>query len=444
MKKLKSYLLTVLLLNVTSWVSASSLFPRVNTSEGENLERAETYKVRDPFYALDDPSVNRATSEHFQIIWGNGDTTGTVNSAFVQGNLKNLETIRSFYIDVIGLGDIGDTRNPSLSGPYKSNVYIALTGLDKVNDGWAYVFTDGDGCAYQVMMPGAMRVDPPSWVVPHELAHAVVFHNRGIVPFVWGESVANYLRNEYLYSDYYKYGETVYGPASDFFPAFLLNPQSHFPSGKNWYDIWLIFSYISENPDNIAGLGHQALVNIITYKQERPTFFATISEVTGVSIKDILGGLSRRLVTMDFKAKKYYLEHLDSFLKVPGHSSDVYTTLQSGSDGWMVVPNNRAPQQAGHNIVPLGVYRGKTSITVNFQGTSTVPGADWRVSIVTVTSNRSSRYSSMWNNGPNTMNLQGDEKAIYLVVIATPSNMVFLDLEENGNTFPYKIQVTTQ
>ena len=42
------------------------------------------------------------------------------------------------------------------------------------------------------------------------------------------------------------------------------------------------------------------------------------------------------------------------------------------------------------------------------------------------------------------MNLQGNEKAIYLVVVATPSNMVFLDLEENGITFPYKIQVTTQ
>ncbi|UJR18283.1 hypothetical protein I4U23_005186 [Adineta vaga] len=395
MKILKSYLLIVLLLNITSWVSATSLFSRVKTSKGENFKKAVTYESRDLFYALDDPSVNRATSEHFQIIWGNNDTSGTVNLTLVEGNLKNLEGIRSFYIDVLGFGDIGYAGKPSLTGLYKSNLYIALIGLEKIYDGWAYVGTDSDGCAYQVMMPGALHVNPPSWVPPHELGHVFVFHNRGAVPYVWGESVANYLRHEYLGSDYYSFGGTVYVPDAYFFPAYLLSRESHFPSG----------------------LGHQALLNIFTSKLRTPTYFDTISNVTGVSIKEIL---------------------------VPGHSEKTYTTLTNASDGWMVVPDDKAPQQAGHNVIPLGSFPNKSSITVNFQGTSTATGADWRVSIVTATADRTSRYSSMWNSGTNTMNLQGDEKAVYLVVTATPSSMPFIDLGNNGIKFPYKIQVTSQ
>ncbi|UJR18353.1 hypothetical protein I4U23_005256 [Adineta vaga] len=444
MRILKIYLLIVLLLNITSWVSATSLFSRVKTSKGENLQKEETYKARDALYALDDPSVNRATSEHFQIIWGNNDTSGAVNSALVEGNLKNLESIRSFYIDVIGLGDIGYAGNPSITGLYKSNLYIALTGLEKIYDSWAYVGGDGDGFAYQVMMSGAMRVDPPSWVPPHELGHVVFRHNLGAYPYNWGESMANYLRNEYLGSEYNSFGGTVYAPQSDFFPAYLLSRESHFPSGKNWYDIWPIFLYISENPENLEGLSHQTLLKIFTDRQWDPIFFDKIGNITGISIKEILGRVTRRLVTMDFKAKKLFLKSFDNFIKVPGHSQKTYTTLTNESDGWMVVPDDKAPQQAGHNVIRLGAFPNKSSITVNFQGTSTATGADWRVSIVTATADRTSRYSSMWNSGTNTMNLQGDEKAVYLVVTATPSSMPFIDLGNNGIKFPYKIQVTSQ
>ena len=52
----------------------------------------DEYVARDPYYSLTDSSVHRMSSEHFQIIWGNEDTTGTVNEEFVRGNLINLET----------------------------------------------------------------------------------------------------------------------------------------------------------------------------------------------------------------------------------------------------------------------------------------------------------------------------------------------------------------
>lgn len=97
MKKLVCCLLMVLLLlNVTSYGAVADLLGTAKTAKAEGYESVITtestkntneYKARDAFYSLSDSSVNRATSEHFQIIWGNRDTTGTVNRDFVQGNL---------------------------------------------------------------------------------------------------------------------------------------------------------------------------------------------------------------------------------------------------------------------------------------------------------------------------------------------------------------------
>jgi hypothetical protein len=465
MNTFRSCLLGVLLLNVTSCVLSATI-------KVKSTARTAPYLVRDPFYSVSDPSVNRLSSEHFQIIWGRNDTSGMVTRQFVQGNLDNMESIRSFFIEGMGLKDIGHSKNPAVFGTYKMNIYIAVTGLSQIQDNWAYMSVDRDTFAFVVMMPAGMRVDPPSWVVPHELGHAFIYHNGGIVPYYWNEGIANFLRNEYLFSTYYSYGGTVYGPTADFFAPYVLNSEVHFPHMKNWYDTWPILLYINENPDHINGLGHQALLNLLTYKKEDPSYFKIIADATGVSIKEILGGLTRRMVTMDFKAQRYYLTSFEELLRNQENVKKIYTTLLSGSDGWMIVPGNRAPQQTGYNIVPLTGYANKASVTVNFQGTSTEKNADWRVSIVTAANNGATRYSSMWNKGnisishpyenarqmrfnniylslrsflftgTNTMILRGDEKAVYLVVAATPDNIVFLDLEQNGVTYPYQVKVT--
>ena len=400
----------------------------------------DEYVARDPYYSLTDSSVHRMSSEHFQIIWGNEDTTGTVNEEFVRGNLINLETIRSFYMDELKFADLGISPNKAITGKYKTNVYIAATGLSKIGDDWAYMTVDQDAFAYLVMAPGAMRVDPPSWVVPHELAHAFTYHMGGVVPYEWYEAVANFCRNEYLQSSYNKYGENVYGPETDFFAPFLLNAESHFPHTKNWYDVWPIFLYIEENPDQISGLGHDAILKILKNNQEDETFFHTIERLTGVEIEKILGGFERRLVTMDFDAQSHYQKSLNDLLEQDYlNYGKIYTTLEKSSDGWMSVPDSKAPQQGGYNIIPLDVDLKKDLIKVEFQGLSSVSGAGWRISIVTVTKTGETRYSTMWNGGSNSMELKGDETAAYLVVSATPSSMTKLELDRDGEKYPYKV-----
>lgn len=406
-----------------------------------------SYIARDAFYDLGDKSVNRMTSEHFQIIWGKEADASAVNETLVKGNLENLETIRDFYVNEMGLDDTGvSVYSPvNSSNRYKTNLYINQTGLSKIEDDWAYMSSDKDGFAYLAVQPGAMRVDPPSWVIPHEYAHAITFHQRGTVASPWYETVANWFRDQYLGSSYYKYGNTVYGPTSDFFQPIVLNSDYYFPHMKNYYDAWPFLLYVTENPDHMNGLGMNLMVKML-HDTSNEVMFDKLQRLSGTSTKDMLGGYARRMVTMDFKRQSSYLDYLNDALKESGNYDKIYTTLEQSSDGWLKVPSARAPQQGGYNIIPLDVNLNSEKVTVDFKGDSSANGADYRASIVVKTKQGKTRYSTMWNSGSNSINLQGDAEQVYLVVCATPDKMLDLtsfDVNAVGTKYPYKIKVST-
>lgn len=443
----KMVVLLALALAITGGSTVVYGAENVISAERESVTYAsQKYITRDPVYDLSDTSVNRAESEHFQIIWGNEDTTGTVNWEFVQGNLENLENIRSFYMNELGMDDPGVSMNANFgNGKYKTNVYIAATGLSKIETDWAYMSVDKDGFGYIVMAPGAMRVDPPSWVVPHEYAHVVTYHQGGNVIGEWYESMANWFRDQYLGSSYYKYGNTVYGPDSDFFAPVVLNSDLYFPHLKNWYDDWAILLYVTENPDQIDGLGLKVMQDLV-HSSEGGNMFQALEKLSGVSIKDILGGYARRMVTMDYSRQDSYLRYLNELLADRNNYNKIYTTLEDKGDGWLCVSNDRAPQQGGYNIIPLNIDLNSKKVNITFKGDNNIQGADWRVSIVAKTRSGETRYSSMWNDGENSLKLQGDEEQVYLVVCATPDEMKNLEVfDENavGTKYPYEIKVTT-
>lgn len=432
--------------------NANAAVSKVNSSKKNTTVSGQavssTYVARDPFYDLSDKSVNRMSSEHFQIIWGKNDETGTVNDELVKGNLQNLETIRDFYVNVMGLDDTSVSVNSpinSSSTHYKTNLYINKTGLSKIESDWAYMSSDANGFAYLAVEPGAMRVDPPSWVIPHEYAHAITMHQRGTIAAPWYETLANWFRDQYLGSTYYKYGSNVYGPTSDFFQPIVLNSDYYFPHLKNYYDAWPFLLYVSENPDNMTGLGMDVMKKML-HDSSNEIMFDKLQRLSGTSTKDMLGGYARRMVTLDFKRQSSYTSYLNDLLKDSSNYNKIYTTLENTNDGWLKVPDSRAPQQGGYNIIPLNINLSSKQVSVNFQGDKSVSGADFRASIVTKTRDGKTRYSTMWNGGVNTLNLQGDEEKAYLVVSATPDKMLDLtsfDINAVGTKYPYKVQVST-
>lgn len=448
-KKILSLMLSVSIFSSVALSASIANAATSNTNSKVSAQNAITdnYITRDGFYDLNDSSVNRAESEHFQIIWGNNDTTGTVNEEYVRGNLENLENIRSFYINEMGLDDTSVSVNDTSSNPihYKTNLYINATGLSKIENDWAYMSCDGDGFAYLAVQPGAMRVDPPSWVLPHEYAHAITMHQKGVIADAWYETMANWFRDQYLGSSYYKYGNNTYGPTSDFFQPIILNSDYYFPHMKNYYDAWPFLLYVTENPDNMNGLG-MPLMNSVLHDAKNEVMFDKMERLSGTSIKDMLGGYARRMVTLDFSRQSSYMNYLNELLEDSSNYDKIYTNLESSQDNWLKVPDSRAPQQGGYNIVPLNVDLNAKQVSINFKGDTSASGADWRASIVAKTKSGETRYSTMWNNGVNTLDLQGDEEKLYLVVCATPDKMLDLtsfDVNKVGTRYPYKVQVST-
>lgn len=413
-----------------------------------DLTRNDAYKVRDAFYSLGDNSVNRMASEHFQIIWGRSNSTNVrIDEEFIKGNLTNLENIYAFYTQELGMKDIGVSGN----GKFKTNVYISNTGLGAFQDNWAYMNTDREGFGFLFVAPGAMVVsDPnPSWVLPHELAHVFTYYQGGTIDYPWYESTANWFRDQFLGSEYYSYHGKKFGPYSDFFSPYLLNADYYVPHMLNWYDTWPIFLYISENPDNIKGLGMDLIHKILENKQKDDSMYATIERLSGVPIKTILGGMSKRLATMDFSRQKFYLEHLNNeTLREPGNREKLYTTLQRpDAQGYQAVPANKAPMQTGFNVIPLNVDLKKGGISADFVNTSGVQGSDFRVTLVTSTADNKTRYSETFSSGKGTIALHGDEKAAYLVVCATPDRLKGYHTDWNSKTtetdtrFTYKVKI---
>ena len=456
-----SFVIVTASLCTASVNGATKVYKTVNvvstTTSSKNISQltsGDAYQVRDGIISISDNSVNRMASEHFQIIWGNSNSSNTtVNDDFIKGNLTNLENIRTFYIEQLGMKDICYSMTNSLSVKYKTNLYVSNTGLSGFEDDWAYMSTDSEGFAYLFLNPDAMRVDPPSWVIPHELAHAFTYHQGGTIDGAWYESTANWFRDQYLGSEYYAYNGTTYGPDSDFFSPYMLYGDYYVPHMLNWYDTWPIFLYITENPDNINGLGLSFMQKFFSDAGSYSSMYEKIERLSGVSIKTILGGMTKRLATMDFNRQSHYLEELNNSLNADsGNYAKIYTTLGNvDSSGYQSVSASDAPMQTGFNIIPLDLSQYNGRITADFVSTSSASGADFRTSIVTMNSSNVTRYSNMISgNGSGSITLYGDETQAYLVVCATPDTLKGYQVDWNSSAddtdtrYTYKVKLSSE
>lgn len=447
------------LITIMMVIMTSVLWTNSNTAIG-----ADEYQARDPFYSMTDSNVNRATSAHFQIVWGKNDQSGTVNDAFIQGNLTNLESIWKTYITEMGYKDPGISINSNAStNKYKTNVYVTRTGLSNHAEGWAFMSSDSSGYGYIIVDPGAMRVAAPSWVLPHEFGHVVTYHQKAWVNSnitgAWWETTANWLCDQFLTSPNYQYNGKAYGPDTNFFRPLYMNSNLCSPHGRDYYDCWAILQYLTENPDNYSHYGKDYVKRMMQEAKMNEYPYDTIQRLApGVSIKDTLGNFAKRMATQDFAQKTLYRKKFNEFIATDSNKQMAYTQLEKVSDknNWWRVPIERAPQQTGFNIIPLtpsGTGNGRV-VTVNFNGLKNeLRGADWRACIVVQDTSGNTRYSTLWNSGENTVTLSSSENTVYLVVVATPDKIIPLDAfaNETASPFasapekqpmPYEVQIT--
>lgn len=299
--------------------------------------------------------------------------------------------------------------------------------------------------------------------MPHEFGHVLTMHlkswvDNGITGS-WWEPVANWYKEQYLYSPYYRFNGRTYGPDTDFFEPLYKTLNLLLVHGRNYYESWPFLQYLTENPEEYPYYGRDFIKRVMSEAHMGEHPLHTVDRLSpGVSLKDTLGHYAKRMASLDFGQKDVYKKRFEKMISIDHNKQIVFTQLVrvSDKDDWWKVPIERAPQQTGMNIIPLipeGSGNGR-EITVDFKGlVDEERGSDWRACIVVMDSKGNARYSGLWNDGENSVILSSDENTVYLVVIATPDEIVpvsAFDSEKvspfqwdpSKNRFPYEVQIT--
>lgn len=202
------------------------------------VNAADEYLVRDKWgYCT---TANYVESEHFVIFYGNNDTTGQVNDAFLQRNLDDYEKLWHCYSEYLGMDNMNVDIYGKSTQKYKTNVYLTYTGLDQYPDGWAFMSAE-DGYGIEIISPNAMLDD---LTIAHEFGHVVTMQQKAWVDQditgAWWEATANWFREMYLGSDYY-----TGSVQTCWFEPYIRNMSLTLPHGRNYYEVWPFMVYIS-------------------------------------------------------------------------------------------------------------------------------------------------------------------------------------------------------
>lgn len=417
---------------VTALAMSLSVIPVANLTA-----KAEDYAVRDPFYNFE-KGYNYYESEHFQFIWGNSGDSSKVTQEFLQENSKNFEACWNVYMNDLSMKEPSEAiEEVNRDGKkYKTNIYISGTGLEGMQDDWAYMSHDSGGFAYMFCCVDSMQYNPPSWVFPHEFGHVMTAHqggwNNNKYSYAWWEAIGNWYREQYLYSDY---SNDKTGHGTDFFETYMKNLNFTFPCGRDYYASWAFFQYLTENPDNLEGYGADFVKKMLQEGQPDEYPFEQVERLAVADLKETLGMYAAHIAGLDFKKGDAYRARLNELLESGSWNwQQIYTMLEevSGKTNTYAVPTEKAPQFAGINIIPVSSESGEHSVTLN-AGTDIV-GADWRACIVQQAADGSCKYSRLFSAGE-TITWNSDGSKEYLAVIATPDldKITKCGLPEIGN-----------
>ena len=393
-------------------------------------------------------AVSSMESKHFRFLWNNNVTTQTGwTSSTAKGTLRNLEEAWQVYVKILGYREPCFNVGTTSGTAYKLNVTSYYNGF------WAGLDDHGGTSLAQLnITPGGLQVDPPTWVIPHELMHCLQFHNTsGNVNGEWFETHANYARERWL-----QHYQVLYPNRSNIEALGVRDGHFMMSSGRNYYLTWPFMYYVDTNPDNLPDLSEGMIKRV--WQDTQPGEFAmmALDRITPTtSLKDISGYYARRCATWDFSNQSTMTAELNS-QDPTRNARHLFTDLIQRPDapGWWRVPPNKAPAQgayAMHELIPAGSGAGRV-VTVNLQGLAdSARGADWRASLITVSDTGVERYAPLWNNGRSSITLAANENKLYLSVAGTPDVYHYGGHDESANRFRshssrsrfhYEVQVT--
>ncbi len=403
------------------------IFPR-NGLESIRIGDGEGTLYEVPTTPEDRVNAKTMDSKHFRIYWGDGLSRDFTEEQ-AHGSLRNLEESWQFLHKVMQLKKVFPLeRSP---GRYRKVMLSVASG------GYA----SGGGCIG--MDPSGLRIDPPTWVIPHELMHTFQEAQGGKMKGMWHESHADYSTERFLmfYPGYFP----PENPGSPDIGHSVLNPglmaRSHFylGNGSYYYLCWPIWLYLDENPDRMPGLGNQLSSRLWQEIRKKEDIFSCIKRlVPSVDLKSLIGNYARRNVTWDYANGAAMRANCAEAWK---ERRQVFAELLPRSDtppGWWMVPREKAPQAGSYTqhelTLPSSMNR---EVTVELVGLPSAPGQDWRASIVAVKPDGSEAGHSP-AFGPGVMKFRVPQEASRLVLVVAATPDAFTDWDADDKLHPWR------
>ncbi|MFC1601477.1 DUF6055 domain-containing protein [Candidatus Sumerlaeota bacterium] len=372
-------------------------------------------------------------SEHFRSMWKeaeNPNKDDDIGARVKESQLADLETVYTYLNEKSGkhLPFVSNAEEKRGDG----RKYKWLVG-----NGWGGSWSGSSdfGLGYGITYAGHCN--------PHEYIHGTDGHQMSGVTGQWWETHAN------------------------FQVSWLGNPQANpvtncpkhahvYPTtGGNYYHSYLIFDHLVETPE-FGGLFVTRLWNRGPKSGDGGTNFPPkgmaemdLSPETPFAQEWVK--MAARNITWDYPS---HPEYATEWARQKYNTRKHFTLLEEVpylADGWYEPPKWRTPQQHGYNISPLEVKAGK--VTAELKGfVDAEHGSDWSAMFVAV-DNGAPRYGKIFTTAaPGSFEARAGDDELYLVVVATPENIMPIGIFMNDplcdyrgapkDRFPYQVKLS--
>ncbi|KAK1985314.1 hypothetical protein LZ30DRAFT_686290 [Colletotrichum cereale] len=337
-------------------------------------------------------------------------------------SLAMLEGAYECFVNTLGWRSSGLSFNPgSDDGPYyKTNIY----SVSDLGSAAGVMHSEASSGAGWLEVVHAYLANPD--ITVHEYGHALHYHQRTWVnqqrTGAWWETVANWVADTYTTSTLCAdartkhnspEGRTMFDANKVIGDSFQVIVDGTVGSG-NYYQAWPFLTYLTNNPDNIAGLGtdtlHQMMVQYEQDSNETPLH--VLDRVLGgnATAAEVVGRYWARMAHVDIG----HQQAQDVFNEAKDRIN--FANVDESGSGY-TVKSDRAPRYMGANIMPLATSGGQVDVKVTSSGEFTATLA--------IKGSSEVRYVALANGAGSAEVASGEEAS--LVIANTPKTLILYD-----------------
>jgi hypothetical protein len=307
---------------------------------------------------------NFKDSAHFRVYAGSPDATDKA--------LEMLEGAFDCFVGTLKWRSSGLSFNDQTdSGPlHKTNIYTVGT----LNGAAGVMHSDAEsGSAWLEVVDDYLAVPG---VTVHEYGHGLHYHQQAWVDQsntgAWWETLANWAADTYKTSDICASAREAHNQQT--YPTEIelkkLLGDSHqvivdgTPESGNYYQAWPFLAYLTNNPDDFAGLGQDTIRQLqIQYeKGSNETPLHTLSRLsTNATVGDVVGRYWARMAYVDIghaSAQEVFFQQ---------RAEINFANVEPSGNGYKPTAD-RAPRYMGANIIPLEVTGNQVEVKVTSDG----------------------------------------------------------------------------